>query len=692
MKDVIAAAGALKGSKLKGLDNTEPTLERVREATGLATREEAIALVAVLDRQCANEASSLEDLADYFQCASIEVMVLATAFKSLHSKGYTKVEVRRDAKGLKMKYKLRPAVMEAIVEGREVCPKPVNVEGKYDQFMFCDDVKDLVNERKSENISTEVLFEKVAQMESKHPGIEMLSKLRDMDLDLEARIWFYLLCSDFSWEVDEDGTELSYVIREIYDSVAEGTKARKEMVEGSHQLLKADLLRLTSARRRPGMRKEELQLSRKGIGLLYGDMASAYLKPSACADRYDFANKVDEYISNMKNPTDDAEHANLNIDIANLEEDNGHLTFIAKTKLLVKNLDDRLLFYCVCREMMVSRNYRMRELEFIFKRNRVFIVKSELKAKQHILQKQDLVWVHPGGLFEGTVISLTDKGKELFLEEDMNLFEEKFSEEEMIECEKIEEKRLYFTPELECQLDLLRDSLLEQNLAPMLEHLKEKKMPTGIAAIFYGCPGTGKTESVMQMARATGRAVMHVDISQTKSCWLGESEKLIKEVFDKYRRLCKRSKVKPILLFNEADAVLSKRSDVIRGSATQALNAMQNIILEEMERLDGILIATTNMVDNLDRAFDRRFLFKVRFDKPTTESKRHIWQDKLPRLTESEATQLAVAFDFSGGEIDNIVRKATMEEVIRGTVPDMERMLTLCCEERMREYGRKVGF
>ncbi|MCD8209141.1 MAG: ATP-binding protein, partial [Bacteroidales bacterium] len=236
--------------------------------------------------------------------------------------------------------------------------------------------------------------------------------------------------------------------------------------------------------------------------------------------------------------------------------------------------------------------------------------------------------------------------------------------------------------------------LEERNLLALCGRLSSNNMPTGIAALLYGHPGTGKTESVMQIARSTGRDVMHVDISQTKSHWFGDSEKLIKEVFDKYRRLCERSKVKPILLFNEADAVFSKRRDSRSGNLAQTENAIQNIILEEMENLDGILIATTNMANNLDAAFERRFLFKIRFDKPTVESKKYIWMDKLPRLGEAEASQLATTFDFSGGEIDNIVRKALMEEVISGKTPDMERMTTLCREEKMagRDKGKGVGF
>ncbi len=78
------------------------------------------------------------------------------------------------------------------------------------------------------------------------------------------------------------------------------------------------------------------------------------------------------------------------------------------------------------------------------------------------------------------------------------------------------------------------------------------------------------------------------------------------------------------LLFNEADGVFGKRKDNPSSNVTQTEIAIQNIILEEMEKLDGILFATTNLTDNLDKAFERRFLFKIRFDKPTLEAKTNI--------------------------------------------------------------------
>lgn len=167
----------------------------------------------------------------------------------------------------------------------------------------------------------------------------------------------------------------------------------------------------------------------------------------------------------------------------------------------------------------------------------------------------------------------------------------------------------------------------------------------------------------------------------------------MKDIFTRYKRQCKRSAVKPILLFNEADAIFSKRKSMDGAhSIDQTENTIQNIILEEMEKLDGILIATTNLADNLDKAFERRFLFKIRFDKPTVEAKRNIWLDKLPALQEQEASTLAAHFDFSGGEIDNIVRKATMLEVVDGTKPTFVTLQQLCNEEKISKSNTTIGF
>lgn len=197
----------------------------------------------------------------------------------------------------------------------------------------------------------------------------------------------------------------------------------------------------------------------------------------------------------------------------------------------------------------------------------------------------------------------------------------------------------------------------------------------------------------MQWARKTGRDIIHVDISAARSMWYGESERIVKEIFARYKRQCKRAAIKPVLLFNEADAIFSKRRGMDGGgSVDQTENTIQNIILEEMERLEGILVATTNLAGNLDRAFERRFLFKIRFERPSVEAKRHIWLDKLPGLAEREAGFLASNFDFSGGEIDNIVRKAVMMEVLDGEVPSIEALVKLCGEEKIGSSRQRIGF
>ena len=253
---------------------------------------------------------------------------------------------------------------------------------------------------------------------------------------------------------------------------------------------------------------------------------------------------------------------------------------------------------------------------------------------------------------------------------------------------------LYFDENLNKQVDFIRQSLDEGMFVNLQNRLETKGLSKGMSVIFYGGPGTGKTESVYQLARQSGRSIMHVDISQSKSMWFGESEKKIKEIFSNYKNLCKTESLKPILLFNEADAIFGKRKDTNASNVAQTENAIQNIILEEMEKLDGILIATTNLNQNLDAAFERRFLFKVKFEKPTVEAKQKIWQSKLDWLSEEDAFQLAADYSFSGGEIDNIVRKVTMEEVLNGERPGIKEITGFCDSEKFTNNAgnKRLGF
>lgn len=113
-----------------------------------------------------------------------------------------------------------------------------------------------------------------------------------------------------------------------------------------------------------------------------------------------------------------------------------------------------------------------------------------------------------------------------------------------------------------------------------------------------------------------------------------------------------------------------------------------------METLEGIMIATTNLTTNLDKAFERRFLYKIRFDKPTLESRTRIWQTMLSGISDDDARVLASQFDLSGGEIENIARKHSVNAILSGKESiDIQEIITTCKQERISQNNRaKIGF
>ena len=257
----------------------------------------------------------------------------------------------------------------------------------------------------------------------------------------------------------------------------------------------------------------------------------------------------------------------------------------------------------------------------------------------------------------------------------------------------IREKSLFFNTSEQEQIERLTSLLSTETLPSIQKRLEEQGMRKGFACLFYGAPGTGKTETVLQIARKTGRDLMQVDIAGLRDKWVGESEKNIKEVFARYRRLCQNSEVMPILFFNEADAIINKRTENVEHSVDKMDNAMQNIILQEIEDLDGILIATTNLTSNLDKAFERRFLYKVEFHKPDTDVKTKIWRSMLKDISADDARQLASHFDFSGGQIENIARKRTVDYILSGKFASLDEIEGYCRAELLGGKERKcIGF
>ena len=256
-------------------------------------------------------------------------------------------------------------------------------------------------------------------------------------------------------------------------------------------------------------------------------------------------------------------------------------------------------------------------------------------------------------------------------------------------------KQLYYASHIQSQIDRLAELLQPEQFRYVTDRLSENGMRKGFACLFYGSPGTGKTETVNQLARMTGRDVLMVDVSQIKSCWVGESEKNIKAMFDRYRKYVKECKVAPILLFNEADAVLGIRQEGAQKAVDKMENSIQNIILQEMETLEGIMIATTNLTCNLDKAFERRFIYKIEFERPTNEARKQIWKSMIPSLSDDLAYALSREYDLSGGQIENVARKRAVELILSGNEPSEVQMREYCMGEVMnsrQEKRTRIGF
>lgn len=356
------------------------------------------------------------------------------------------------------------------------------------------------------------------------------------------------------------------------------------------------------------------------------------------------------------------------------------LLFIFMAHLYVENSDDHIMFH---------------NIDDIYDNEKIpSYIKSGFRNRSLPLFRYKLIEnVNEDGMAHSDAFKLTDMAKEELLCE-LNLNNVGKSDKGLIKADTLAEKSLIYNASERDQITELSSILSESRFNEVQTRLRSAGMRPGFCCIFYGAPGTGKTETVYQIARQTGRDIMRVDVDKIKSCWVGESEKNIKTLFDRYRSICKNSKLAPILLFNEADAVLGVRMEGAARAVDKMENSIQNIILQEMETLEGIMIATTNLTTNLDKAFERRFLYKIRFDKPTLESRAKIWQTMLPALAEPDARTLATRFDLSGGEIENIVRKHTVKAILSvKDTTDIQEIITTCQHERISQNNRPtMGF
>jgi SpoVK/Ycf46/Vps4 family AAA+-type ATPase len=301
-------------------------------------------------------------------------------------------------------------------------------------------------------------------------------------------------------------------------------------------------------------------------------------------------------------------------------------------------------------------------------------LRRKINTETSKLNEKELIEICPQNYRDSVDIGLLNNAYELLVPDEYRVSLKKPFRPNMtklIKPEAVTIKTLHYNENELPNIKQLNEILCTNRLKLIQDRLADKGLRKGVQILLYGPPGTGKTETVYQLAKLGNRMILMVEINKIKSMWVGESEKNLKKIFDEYALACKEFKETPILLFNESDALINKRISI--GSSVDSMqNAMQNILLQELETFEGIFIATTNLLGNLDEAFNRRFLYKLQLNIPEFKTRKKIIKDLMPYLTNKEQEILAKDFQLSGGQLENIYRKSEMQFILNGNYPGIK--------------------
>ena len=388
--------------------------------------------------------------------------------------------------------------------------------------------------------------------------------------------------------------------------------------------------------------------------------------------------------------------------IHRLIEDNPHLLFCRKIQehdlIGGYSFCEQIIFFYLCHRRVnfgdecvaIDRLFHLTEyLEDLS------LLRRRFTNEKTTLQRTGLItFGGEQGFQDPDSLSLTAQAVKDFLDEvSTPLRQSEFKGKDMIRASSIVKRDLFYNAREAAQMARLAELLDPDHFRGVQQRLEEMGMRKGFAVLFCGGAGCGKTAGAYELARRTGRDMLAVNMASIKNKWVGDSEKNMKALFDRYRALCRRQERTPILLFNEADAIFSKRIENPADSVDQMMNAIQNICLEALENLDGILIATTNLAGNFcDEAFARRFLFKVEFSTPEAAIRGKIWKSMIKDLSDDDARDLADRYAFSGGNIENIARKAAINYVLSGSQAKLEELRRYCDEEKIDGARNRIGF
>ena len=217
----------------------------------------------------------------------------------------------------------------------------------------------------------------------------------------------------------------------------------------------------------------------------------------------------------------------------------------------------------------------------------------------------------------------------------------------------------------------------------------------GLSMLFAGSSGTGKTMAAQVVANELDLDIYKVDLSRIISKYIGESEKNLNEVFEEAR------KSNVILLFDEMDALFSKRTEV-KDSHDRNANLETSYLLQKMEEFSGITIMTTNFLENIDKAFFRRINYVVHFAFPDAKARKEIWEKMYPKAMplakDVNFEFLSKQFEISGGSIKNVALtsafmgaaedgKITMKHIVKALEYEIKKQGKMVSKEDFAYYG-----
>lgn len=232
-----------------------------------------------------------------------------------------------------------------------------------------------------------------------------------------------------------------------------------------------------------------------------------------------------------------------------------------------------------------------------------------------------------------------------------------------------------------CLNDLILDTPVRESLldAISLYRYQDKVMKgwglgerfadrVNLSINLFGESGTGKTMAAHAIAHELGKQILFVDYAEIESKYVGETSKNIKKLF------AEASEQDAVIIFDEADALLSRRVTDMRSATDVSVNQTRSVLLNILNEYQGVVIFTTNFIQNFDPAFLRRIRYQIKFELPNEELRKKLWQMYIPRQmpTDADISELAGKHEgISGSDIANAVFSAAIKAA-RAELPIVE--------------------